>query len=89
MMDMGIDKNRVRFILNKQQIKTIVIIFILVFIASVFFDVSANPYPPKMVFVDGESNEMMDGDVLIEGDNFGRTNEGVFTDLPDYFLGRP
>ncbi len=80
-----IDKERVKFILNKKSIITIIVIFVLVFILLVFIDININPYPPKIVFIDKESDEMLNGKVLLDDDYVGDSKNGEFTGLPDDF----
>lgn len=80
-----IDTGKVKFILNKKSVTTIIVIFVLVFILLVFLDVNFNPYPPKIVFIDKESNELLGGNVLLDDKYIGMSSNGEFTDLPDDF----
>ena len=80
-----IDKERVKFILSKKNIITIIVIFVLVFILLVFLDVNLNPYPPKVVFIDKETNGFLDGKVLLDYKYIGESFGGEFTNLPDDF----
>jgi len=80
-----IDKQRIKFILSKKSIITIVVIFVLVFILLVFLDINFNSYPPKVVFIDKETDELLNGDVLLDDEYIGESSNGEFTNLPDDF----
>ncbi|MFH0874892.1 MAG: hypothetical protein V1859_03065 [archaeon] len=80
-----IDKSKVKFILNKKSIATILIIFILSFMLIVFIDMNINLYPPKLVFIDKESNQLLDGGVLLDEKYIGDSSKGEFRKLPDDF----
>ncbi len=80
-----IDKQKVKFILNKKSIITIIVIFVSVFILLVFLDINLNPYPPKIIFIDKETDELLDGKVSLDDKYIGDTSKGEFTNLPDNF----
>ncbi len=80
-----IDKEKVKFILNRKKIITIIVLFLLIFILLIFIDINANSYPPKVVFVDQESNDLLDGSVLLDDKSIGETSDGGFKKLPDDF----
>lgn len=79
------DKEKVEFILKKKEVITIAVIFVFLFFLLVFTDIHFNPYPPKLVFIDKESNEFLEGGVLLDNEYIGESSNGVFTNLPDDF----
>lgn len=82
---MKLDKEKIKFILSRKNIITIAVIFVLVFILLVFLDINFNPYPPKVVFIDKETDEWLDGEVMLDEEYIGYSSNGEFKNLPDDF----